>query len=74
MDAPGRIRNISYDEARRVLFVDFHGGRSFRFLDVDPSIFAELGEAATRDNVFAAKVLAKVGWAELTPLPPRNDP
>jgi hypothetical protein len=32
-----------------------------------------LADAGTRDNVLATKVLGKLGWVELTPLPPSRD-
>ena len=73
MDAPGRIRELRYDAASRTLLIHFHGGRSFRIVEVDPAVYVELADAGKRDNVLAAKLLGKVGWVEITPLPPSRE-
>jgi hypothetical protein len=46
------LRSIGYDRETQTLEVEFHGGRTYRYLGVPPEVWAGLRHAASKGQFF----------------------
>lgn len=50
------LRSVGYDEAERILEIEFHGGQVYRFYGVPPHVYRQLMTASSHGKYFHANV------------------
>ena len=66
------ILYIAHDRARRVLFVTFHDGDTYRYFDVPPEVYDEFLAAESKGGFFAAKIRGHYDYQRGTIPPPER--
>ncbi len=64
------LKAVGYDEARRVLSVEFVSGSIFHYYDVPITVFEEMGSAESRGAFYAKQIRGKFTGKPMTGLCP----
>ena len=60
------IRAVGYDADRKILEVEFHTGRLYRYLSVPPSVHEELVSAESVGEYFNREIRDRYRFVEMT--------
>jgi hypothetical protein len=64
--------SVGYDEAARVLEIEFHSGEMYRYFDVPPIVVRDLLHANSIGHYFAHFVKHSFRWEHMIARPPPN--
>lgn len=61
------IRQISYDDVTRIMFVTFTSGDVYAYLDVPPAAYSDFRGAFSKGRHFAKHVRDRYAYRQLAP-------
>lgn len=65
------IKDLEYDNVRRVLTVTFVTGRRYIYFDVEPETYGAFGAAQSKGGFFNTNIRDRYAFSEI--VPPRGD-
>jgi KTSC domain len=60
------LASVGYDEARRLLEVEFSSGEVYRYYDVPPAVYEQLMRADSHGRYFIANVRSRYRYLRLS--------